>query len=357
MLRVFIRRSGDASYLANDPALELDGLRDGDAGWWLRGAGDTRRAGEVERVFTTTPRSQVVGYDVVLAAPRPISILLAVDPEHGRGIVAAHRASVTAAVSYLEERALVVRDRRGDEQLDLAAKWERIVGFTHGVNRHGEPHLHDHVLVGARPAGERTVLDSRSLFAHVPAADALYRASLRHELAARTPWRAWRSFNGVELVEGLDEGYRALWGGHHDGRGQKVHWRRDEAVTEWRGDLTRLTKEGVIGAPRSRRTLDEHSFASALEGRFDVTRRHLVAAWANAAVSGQAPRDVDQSIDRLYPELAGSRGVRERTIGVADARMTSRVRGLGPRPLRLDELADWDYRSRDRSRSRSDRSR
>ena len=35
--------------------------------------------------------------------------------------------------------------------------------FTHGVNRHGEPHLHDHVLVGARPDGaRRRVLDSRA---------------------------------------------------------------------------------------------------------------------------------------------------------------------------------------------------
>jgi len=61
--------------------------------------------------------------------------------------------------------------------------------------------------IGGRTAeGQRNVLDSRALYAHAHAADALYRTSLRHELEVRTPWSAWRSFEGVERVVGLDEG-------------------------------------------------------------------------------------------------------------------------------------------------------
>lgn len=358
MLRLFVRRSNDVSYFTNDAAHELDTLRDAEPGWWLRGHGDTRDARDVARVFTTTERSSLHGYDLVIAAPRPISILVALDPEQARGVIQAHRASVGAAMSYLEDRALVVRDRRDGGDRDVSGRWERVVSFTHGLNRHGEPHLHDHVLVGARPDGARNVLDSRALFAHAPAADALYRTSLRHELSERTSWVAWRSFNGIEHVQGVDEGYRALWGGHHQGRGEKLAWQRAETVERWRRDLERFEPEGVIRMPqRSRDDLDEHAFASALEGRHDVARRHVVAAWADAASLGQSPRELTAVVDRLFPELRESRGVREATIAVSRARMVAVVREQGPRPLHERELAAWAQRSRDRSGTWSERSR
>ncbi|HVB71520.1 MAG TPA: relaxase domain-containing protein [Acidimicrobiales bacterium] len=353
MLRVIVRRSRDATYLTQDPAHELDGVRAGGSQWWLRsGAGH-----DVSDVFSSTSRSDVVGYDLVVAAPRPLSILLALDERHASEVVAAHRASVAATVDYLEQRALVVRDRRGGGDRDLPAQWGGIVSFTHGLNRHGEPHLHDHVLVGARPDGATSVLDARALFAHVPAADALYRSSLRHEVGERTPWKPWRSFRGVEMVAGLDEGYRALWGGHHAERGEKLHWTRRETLDRWRHDMERFETAGALRAPPVRSTLDEHAFAGALEGVFAPTRRDLVAAWANAAVYGQSARELSRSIDDLYPRLATSRGVREPGLGLGEARMTAQVRERGPRPLVRDELSRWTQRSREREASRSDRSR
>jgi hypothetical protein len=358
MIRVLSRRSNDVSYFTDDRALEIDGLRDGEPGWWLRGSGDAGDPRSVGNVLRTTERSSILGYDIVVAAPRPTSILLAVDAEHGAGVVAAHRASVGAAVDYLEEHALVVRDRRGGEDRDAAGRWSAVVSFTHGVNRHGEPHLHDHVLVGALPEGSRTVLDSRGLFAHLVAADALYRASLRHELRARTPWTAWRSFEGVERIVGLDEGYRALWGGHHADRGEKLHWERRDALGRWSEDRDRFQSLGVIDPPSMHRsTLDEHGFAGALEGHHDVARRHVITAWSNAARFGQAPGDVSRAVDSLYPELLGSRGVREPSISVREARMTARVRERGARPLETPELERWCQSSRDESRERSERSR
>ena len=79
------------SYFTNDAARELDGVREGGPGWWLRGEGDTRDPRTVERVLVTSERSRVQGYDVIIAAPRPISILLALDPDGARGVVEAHR--------------------------------------------------------------------------------------------------------------------------------------------------------------------------------------------------------------------------------------------------------------------------
>lgn len=355
MLRLLPRRSNDVTYFTNDAAHELDGLRGTGPGWWMRGDGDTRDPTVVSRVLATSERARIVGYDLVIAAPRPISILLAVDPGHAPGVVEAHRSSVRATIEYLEERALVVRDRSGGLDRDQPATWERIVSFTHGLNRHGEPHLHDHVLVGARPTGVRNVLDARGLYAHAQAADALYRASLRHELAERTPWSAWRSFEGVERVVGLDEGYRALWAGHHRERGEKLAWSRDETLSAWARDQRRFEPLGAMRAPTRASVLDEHRFAGALEGRHDVARRHVVAAWADAASFGQDPTTLARAVDDLYPDLRGRGGVYERTIAVRDARMITAVRANGPRPLERLQLEEWRERSlgNDRSRGRS----
>ena len=356
MLRVFARRSNDVRYFTEDGALEIEGLRTGGPGWWLRGDGDAHDPRQVADVLESTERAAVRGYDLVIAAPRPISILLALDPDHATGVVEAHRSSVGAALGYLEEHALVVRDRRDGADRDERGRWRSIVAFTHGVNRHGEPHLHDHVLVGARPAGARVVLEGRALYAHSSAADAIYRTSLRHELAQRTPWAAWRSFEGIEHVAGLDEGYRALWGGHHPDRGEKRHWRREDVIRSWRSDLERYEAHGALPAPTRSVALDEHAFAGALEGRTDVARRHVVEAWANAATFGQDPARLRRSIAELYPELEGPGGVRERTIPVREARMTTSVRELGPRPIDGD-LGPWRQRSRELPRSRDGRSR
>ena len=73
MIRLMPRRSNDVTYFTRDAAREIEGLRDGDPGWWLRGGGDTRDPRDVARTFTTSERSKVVGYDLVIAAPRPIS--------------------------------------------------------------------------------------------------------------------------------------------------------------------------------------------------------------------------------------------------------------------------------------------
>ncbi len=358
MLRLLPRRSPDVTYLVRDGARELDGVREGDPGWWLRGAGDPRDPDVVARVLTSSERSRLLGYDVVVAAPRPISVLVALDPVHAPGVVAAHRASVRAAMDYQEDRALVVRDRRGGRDRDEVGRWSGVVAFTHGLNRHGEPHLHDHVLVGARPEAARTVLDSRALYAHARSADALYRASLRYELAERTPWSAWRSFEGVERVAGLDEGYRALWSGHHRERGDKLDWSRDETLARWSLDLTRFEPLGSVVPPvRPRHVLDEHAFAGALEGRHDVARRHVLAAWADAATFGQATGPLARSVDQLYPRLREGRGVHEATIALREARMLAAVRELGPRPLEPRELSQWTQSSRERVLSRGARSR
>ncbi|HQU26499.1 MAG TPA: relaxase domain-containing protein [Acidimicrobiales bacterium] len=353
MIRVLARRSPDVTYFTRDPARELDGVREGGPGWWIRGGGDPTDPTCVAGVLASTARARTVGYDLVVAAPRAVSVLVALDEGRGNGVVAAHRAAVGAAIAYLEDRAVVVRERGGGETRTRAARWSSVISFTHGVNRHAEPHLHDHVLVGARPEGADVVLDARALVAHASAADALYRATLRYEVARRAGVEVWRSFAGVEHVTGLDEGYRALWPGRHAQRGEKVHWERRDIVDLWRADRRRVIPVGVRPAPtRHRGTLDEHRFAGAFEGRLEVARRHVAAAWADAAVFGQCASDVLSSVDALYPELRHGRGVHEATVGVPRARMLERVLERGARPLEPTALGAWSQRSRSLERAR-----
>jgi hypothetical protein len=106
-----------------------------------------------------------------------------------------------------------------------------------------------------------------------------------------------------------------------------------------------------------RDVLDEHRFAGALEGRVDVARRHLVAAWSDAAPFGQDPRDLTRQLDQTYPNLRSRGGVYETTMPVRDARMMATVREHGPRPLGPRQFDEWRERSLETSRSRSGRSR
>lgn len=347
MIHLIVRRTSDVGYLTDDRAQELAGVRDGGPGWWLRGAGDAESNVDVAAVLQASARSKATGYDIIIAAPRPLSILIAVDTEAAPAVVEAHRAGVTAAVDYLEDRALVVRQRVQEGAFLRAARWSRVVGFTHGINRAGEPHLHDHVLVGAKPDRETTVADSRSLFAHVATADALYRSTLRLEVNRRTSHTAWRSFSGTEGVTGLDEGYRALWGGHSDERGPKVAWGRDEVLRRWDHDRERFEEIGVLREP-PRVEFDAHRYRASFEGATRITRRDLVRAFADASTFGVAVPELNAAIDRLHPNLRLTRGLDERPILLNHARRLDP--GLDQRRIPDPVLRIDDDYGRDRSR-------
>ncbi len=352
MIHAIVRRSRDVRYLTADRAGELDGLRAGGPGWWLRGHGDEHDPDDVGALLTTTARSAVTGYDLVVAAPRPLSMLIALDVEAAPAVIAAHRDGVRAVVDYLEDRALVVRRRIDGDEFIVGARWSRVVGFTHGVNRDGEPHVHDHVLVGARPAGAATVADSRSLFAHLGAADSIYRSTMRLAINRDTEHTMWRSFSGNELVSGVDEGYRAIWGGHLDDRGAKRTWSREAIVERWRRDAALFETLGAPAVPRYR-AFDDHRFLSSFEGATRISRRDVISAWADASPFGASGTEVSAIIDRLHPNLRLARGAAERPLRLVEARRltpeierirdSSRVITMGSEHYR-----EWGSRTRSR---------
>ncbi len=342
MLHIFARTSNDVRYFTDDHARELDGLRQGPAGWWLKGAGEVTDPERVSRVFAGSSRARIVGYDLIFSAPRSSSVLLALDEMAAPHLVASHRLAVKAAVQYLEAHALGVRRKVQGEVEVTATSWREIIAFTHGVNRIGEPHLHDHVLVGATGLESDRAIDGRGLFAHLNAADALYRSELRHRLGEGTAYRPWRSFAGNELVVGVDDGYRALWSGRSEVRPPKKAWARDEIVAKWAADLEGFRPFGERPAPLSRvGHLDEHSLGAQLSGINSLFRRSAMAAWANAAIVGQPVDAVTSAIDLHLTNVTRGVGVQEREVSRSDLLQLAQVRGRGPRPLQAHELSRW----------------
>ncbi len=326
VLRLIPRRSPDVNYLRGDPAHELDGIRPGPAQWSIRGGATP------EDIWHDSPRQLVVGYDLIVAAPRPASILLAVGSEsEQRHVVAVHRRAVRSVIDYLGADAWRVNSSRDAERRSLPASLSVAVGFTHGVSRWGDPHLHDHVLLPSRDLSWGRAVDSRWLFRHLETADALYRSSLREGIGQMPGRRSWRSFGGVDYVEGVDEYLRALWSGHNLERPEKRLWSRDEILAQWRGDLSRY-EAGITMTPpaRGERTVDSHVLGQRLWREHDVRRTDVIRAWADATVFGSSAEQIRSEVD----EELGRAGFLPRSTAAIPSRVLhslcrSRERSLG----------------------------
>ena len=319
---------GDGTYYLGDGAHELDGLRTGPAGETLFGQPGPIR----EHLAALLGRGVDAGgaLDVVVAAPKPVSVLLATEPtDAARAVVALHLTAVRSTVASL------VRGTGGARERPLA------VGFTHGINRWGDPHLHTHVLLGARdPRGgpDRASIVRRG----AATADALYLAALRHGLLAATGWDAWVGRSGATCVEGVDAGLLAATTTprERDGRwthaASKPHPTREEVRRRWATLVGAAARLGPAAVPPGRSAcIDERRFAAAL-GEGTVGRADVVRAWASACTRGAPPRDVLGVPGLLAPELEF--GARRPAAAVRD---WPSVRVLGPRPLDPDGLAAW----------------
>ncbi len=304
MIVVLTRTSSDVRYLTDDAANEIDGLRDGGPEWWVRSVDETTRT--AADVLRGSSRSRVVGYDLVMSAPRAVSALMALDEVSGSAIVAAHRAAVAEAVDYLARRATVHCSTRRGEENATRALLGPVVSFTHGINRAGEPHLHDHVLVGSGLEDRDGVVSARHLRYHVRAADALYRSRLRHSVNGATPWTVRRPFAGSEVVEGLDAGAFVCWSGERARGGSKLAWTRDGATSRWRRDLAEAEPIGV-DVPRRSARLDHHVVERGVIATGRLFRRDIVGAVADAWSHGARSSEVEALVDAaLAGRLRGS---------------------------------------------------
>ena len=324
--------TGDGTYYLADAAHELDGLRDGPPGSVLSGA--TTAAAPDVVLHTLLGGPGTGGHhalDIVVAAPKSMSVLLATEPPAvAREVVRLHERSVREAFTYLTD----------DERVRARPAPPVAVAFTHGVNRLLDPHLHSHVLVGV--AGDDGVLDTRALRGRAAAADALYLAALRDRLPDATGRRAWLGASGTTLVEGVDLGLVAAAStprtrsGALERGGAKLHPSAAQARAHWDAQLAACEDLGLVATPPpARDSIDEYRFARAL-GTGMLRDTDVVRAWGAACTTGDRPERIRAAVARLCPELAT--GARRPAVAVADA---LGVGVLGPRPRDPEALGRW----------------
>ena len=139
------------------------------------------------------PARRRAGWDLILAAPKSVSLLSAL-AEGGRStIAAAHDAAVNDVVDDFERRLLKLR-RAAALGGWTSSAGAVAAGFGHRANHSREPHLHTHLLLcnlGRDDAGVWSSIDS-SWWVGQRSLGAVYQLALRHHLGAGGIELDWR---------------------------------------------------------------------------------------------------------------------------------------------------------------------
>ncbi|MDQ1442779.1 MAG: hypothetical protein QOG97_3007 [Acidimicrobiaceae bacterium] len=136
-----------------------------------------------QQLLARLPAARRSGFDLILAAPKSVSLLAALGDDDTRGrFLQAHEEAVGSTLGYLEREAAWTR--RSGVQLPTTG----LVGaaFPHALSGALDPHLHTHLVLANLVHGEDgrwSTLDSRALFRHTLAAGAVFQAGLRFHLA------------------------------------------------------------------------------------------------------------------------------------------------------------------------------
>ncbi|HET6810932.1 MAG TPA: MobF family relaxase [Acidimicrobiales bacterium] len=207
-----IRADAEAYYLG----IVSEGV-EGPGRWIGRGVPDLGLAGEVGREhlaavlggrhpFTGATLHirpvRVRGLELTFQVPKSVSVMWAVaGPDVAQDIDAGRSAALDAAVSYLEDEAVVLGANGRSAGMVGAA-------FAHRTSRSGDPHLHAHVIVAnlGRASGGRSgwmAVDRLVLEKHLHTAGHLFEAHLRHELSERLGVRFGPVRAGVAQIEGV----------------------------------------------------------------------------------------------------------------------------------------------------------
>ena len=367
MLTINSLSDSSGSYLLSDPAREVGDLFGGpQPGRWVgRSAQHHGLVGDVEpKALSLILSGRIPGgtlepgahqrrsaYDLVFAAPKPVSVLMASPSEAvARQVVLGHEVAVEAAMDYVEDRSAGIR--RASERGERT--WLHVNGvvaarFTHGTSRSGDPHLHSHVLLANRARGEDGrfgALDGLALRAHARATDAIYLSALRSEMSRRLEVVFQRGSDGVIRIMGVSDADCIAFSGRSEevrrgviGRPLKTSRSRSEALGIWEERKRRAPLlEDAPRFDRSARHVDEHRAGALLYGR-PLLARHVVESVAMAATAGI-------SAEAIATVLAQSGSALGR--GIAEVELSSNVvptwralKELGPRPTDRTQLTEW----------------
>ncbi len=171
-------------------------------------------AGNDPRDPTTRLRSseqdpKVAAFDLTFSAPKSVSVLFAVAPEHVSGqLVACHEEAVKAAVEYLQDTAVSVRRGKAGEHVERAGGLIA-AAYRHRMSRALDPQLHTHVVAANLAQGSDgrfTALHSSQLYREAKTAGYLYQAHLRALVSERIGLEWGPVTNGAGELAGVARG-------------------------------------------------------------------------------------------------------------------------------------------------------
>jgi conjugative relaxase-like TrwC/TraI family protein len=149
---------------------------------------DPRDGRPLGRGFSPDNPRAVAGFALTFSPPKSVSVLWALgDPASADAVAAAHDATVSAALGFVDEHASFTR-RGHNGVLQVDTDGLVAASFVHRTSRAADPQLHTHILVANKVRakdGKWLSLDARELFEIQKAAGMLYKAALRAEMSAR----------------------------------------------------------------------------------------------------------------------------------------------------------------------------
>jgi conjugative relaxase-like TrwC/TraI family protein len=192
------------------PPQYLLGTKDDQGRWQIEPA-------EVRRFIQGRRPARVVPvYDLVLRAPKSVSILHALAPllppedlvvrglpaNLAEVIVDAHHVACGDAIALLERHAAFIRGPGGRVPVNGLT----VAAFDHRSSREGDPLLHTHHLVanaGQGIDGRSGALDGAALYTWTKTAGHVYHARLRHELTTHLGVEFHTPHNGLADLVGV----------------------------------------------------------------------------------------------------------------------------------------------------------
>jgi conjugative relaxase-like TrwC/TraI family protein len=310
--------------------------------------------------------------DLTFATPKAVSILHALgDPLTSQMVVAAHRRSIAATMSFIERMLVAVRSRRASISENYPAMTFGSAVFEHRTSRAQDPHLHSHVLllnlaqsISTDVVRQRgwSAFDVQPLFVHLGLLGALYRSHLRHELSASlgVRWRpirpGWFDLDGLsgEMVTAFSQRRQeiladAARAGFTSPRATKISaakLRRDRNESRSYAQLQQMWRDRSFRVGISAGRL--RSIANRTQPSDQDHTAKLNRALIGNALISEFPRTLGATLRVLADEIPSGSSIEQLELTIYEARCERRLdvpTGLWPfgprersRYVRLDRL-------------------
>jgi len=289
-------------------------------------AGEHPLHGELLRARRGPQRNAAI--DLTFSAPKSVSLLFGLGaPDIEASVRGAHDEAVTAALGYLERRAVRVRRGRNGMRV-LPAEGFVAATFRHRASRAGDPQLHTHAVVanmGLGPDGRWTALDARPVYAHAMAAGCLYQAALRARLTAELGVTWAPVCDGLAELDGVPTDVLRAFSR-----------RRVEIEAEVARHGTSGPTATQAAALATRRRKDRNVDAEML--RRDWARRAADLGFDPAGVVGRhrSPTLRRTQVAAIYDYLASSEGLTARRSSFAAPDVVGAIASALPAGLDID---------------------